>query len=174
MKDYQKRPLENKTEEISQTCWSRLLCIKPIRWTQRGFSLAQRCAIKRALPLSLQIGCCEQSQLWHTSQSSITAPELNYQLKWLWAGDVSVTGLWKFIHFSCSGISKSARRSTDLLQGNTFFFIHRCMYTWQMWFDYNKLWCDCSVSVAHLNKCERCSETVVFFPKQHISVHFLN
>ncbi len=48
-KDYQKRPLENKTEEISQTCWSRLLCIKPIRWTQRGFSLAQRCASQSEL-----------------------------------------------------------------------------------------------------------------------------
>lgn len=57
----------------------------------------------------------------------------------------------KFIHFSCSGISKSARRSTDLLQGNTLFFIHRCTYTWQVWFDYNKLWCDCSISVAHFN-----------------------
>ncbi len=171
MKDYQKRPLENKTEEISQTCWSRLLCI---RWTQRGFSLAQRCASQSELFPYL----CRLDVVSNHSSDTLHRVPLQLQ-NWItsWsdcAGDVSVTGLWKFIHFSCSGISKSARRSTDLLQGNKFFFIHRCMYTWQMWFDYNKLWCDCSVSVAHLNKCERCSETVVFFPKQHISVHFLN
>ncbi len=158
IKEHQGRPLKNKnqtkTEEISQTCspcWSRFLCIKRSDEPGVGFPWLSVVLVKASSSL-----ISADWMLWAiTALTHFT--EFHYQLqnelqlKWLWAGDwavdVSVTGLlWKVHSFLMLRYLKSARRSTDLLQGNTFFFIHRCTYTWQVWFDYNKLWCDCSVS----------------------------